>query len=266
MLNKITVLFIGDIFGNLGLELLKVHLPKLKTQFRPDFIIANGENSAKNGRGMGKQAANEIFSVGVDCITLGNHTWRQQDIYDVIEKEQRIIRPANFPEGAPGRGFAIFSLSNYKIVVINIMGRSFISPQLDCPFIKINNILAEIPEAIVIVDMHAETTSEKIALSWHLDGKVSAILGTHTHVQTSDERILPQGTGYLTDVGMVGPYDGVIGLEPDGIIRRYLTQLPTKSVVAKGRGQFNAVLLEIDPLRRVTTSISRIRINDDHPF
>ncbi|SEN43616.1 TIGR00282 family metallophosphoesterase [Lihuaxuella thermophila] len=260
------ILMIGDVVGSLGLKTMSVYLPKLNKLYSPDAIVVNGENAAGNGRGIGKAIAREMFELGVHCITLGNHAWGQAEVFDFIDEEQGIVRPANFPVGTPGQGFTVIPTQAGKLTVINLMGRTFMAP-LDCPFRKMDEILEQVPtDSCILVDFHAETTSEKQALAWYLDGRVSAVVGTHTHVQTADERILSKGTGYLTDVGMVGPYDGIIGMERSAIIKRFLTQMPVRFSVAKGRCQFNAVLIDIDKQTKKAKHLKRIRIDEDTPL
>lgn len=262
------LLMMGDVVGKPGCEMLLEYLPKLRDAFLPDFIIVNGENAADNGRGMTQVIAKKWFEAGVDAITLGNHTWAKPEIFDFIDNEPRLIRPLNYPIGTPGQGFSLFTtVQGQQIAVISLLGRTYMSSLLRCPFVAVEQALQQIPSsAIVVVDFHAETTSEKQSLAWYLDGRVSAVIGTHTHVQTADERILQHGTAYITDVGMVGPYDGVIGMEKEAVVRRFLTQLPVRLKVAGGRHQLNAVYLEIDPTSKKTKKINRIQIDDNHPF
>lgn len=260
------ILMIGDIVGNLGRQTLSTYLPQIVHMFTPDVIVANGENAAGNGRGIGRAVMRELFEAGVHCITLGNHTWAQAEVFDFIDDEPGLIRPANYPIGTPGKGYTMIPSQAGKLMVINVMGRTFME-SLDCPFRKMDEILQQIPpSSYILVDFHAETTSEKHALAWYLDGRVSAIIGTHTHVQTADERILPKGTGYLTDVGMVGPYDGIIGMERSTVIKRYLTQMPVRFEVAKGRCQFNAVIIDLDKQTKKAKQLKRIRIDEDTPL
>ncbi|PTM58908.1 TIGR00282 family metallophosphoesterase [Desmospora activa] len=261
------VLMIGDVVGKPGQETLFSYLPRLKGTYQPDAIVVNGENAANDGRGITRAISREFFGAGIDGITLGNHTWAKMEIFDFIDQEERMVRPANFPEGTPGRGITRLPLSQGReLVLINLMGRSFLST-LDCPFREIDALLSQIKQGTpVLVDFHAETTSEKQAMAWHLDGRVSAVIGTHTHVQTGDERILPKGTAYLTDVGMVGPRDGVIGMDREMVLKKFLTQLPIRFEVEAGPTQLNAVLIDIDNKTGHAHGIRRIRIDDDHPF
>lgn len=239
-------MFIGDIVGNVGRNALKQMLPKLKAKWSPDFIIVNGENAA-GGRGITAAIAKQFFDLGVQGITMGNHTWDQKDIFDFIDAEERLIRPANFPEGTPGRGYTTIKSQDKELLLINLQGRTFLPP-LDCPFKKADDILQKLKNKhkYILVDFHAEATSEKLAMGWHLDGRVSAVVGTHTHVQTHDERILPQGTAYITDVGMVGPRDGILGMERQAVIQKFRTQLPVRFVVDEGKWHFHAVVMELD--------------------
>ncbi|MBD1373192.1 TIGR00282 family metallophosphoesterase [Hazenella sp. IB182357] len=260
------ILMIGDVVGELGRRTLRDYLAQCVQIYTPDMVIVNGENAANNGRGMNRSIAQEFFSLGVHCITLGNHAWGQPEIFDFIDREQRIVRPANYPSDSPGNGYTILSTPAGKVAVVNLMGRALMST-LDCPFVKIDAVLQKIPtSAFVFVDMHAETTSEKQAMGWYLDGRASAVIGTHTHVQTGDARILSKGTGFLTDVGMVGPYDGILGMKREAVIRRYVTQLPVRFEVATGRSQLNAVYLELDRQTKMTKKIKTIRIDDEHPL
>ncbi len=254
------ILFIGDINGKAGRKVIKNSLPAMIKNKNIDFIIANGENSA-GGFGITKEKYLELLSYGIDVITTGNHIWDKKEAIDLIKCETNILRPANYPDNNPGAGYGVFEAkkSKVKIGVINLIGRIFMPPA-DCPFTTAQKIVNEISSQtkIIIVDIHAEATSEKQALGFYLDGKVSAVIGTHTHVQTADERILPAGTGFITDAGMTGPFDSVIGVEKDKIIRRFLTLMPEKFDVAKNNLWLNAVLLSIDETTGKTKSIERI--------
>jgi 2',3'-cyclic-nucleotide 2'-phosphodiesterase len=252
------ILFIGDIVGSPGRKVIKENLLKLKRERNIDYCIANGENAAA-GSGITYVIAQELYKAGVDFITMGNHTWSKKEIFNFIDSEDKIIRPANFAPGLPGKGFSIQNTSFGKIGIVNLMGRVYMD-LVDCPFRIADQILGDIKKEtqIIIVDFHAEATSEKIAFANYLDGRVSVVLGTHTHVQTADERILECGTGYITDVGMTGPYDGVIGVQKDIIIERFKNGLPAKFEVATGRTQFNGVVLEIEEKKGRTVGIERI--------
>lgn len=261
----IRVLFIGDIVGSVGRKALEETLPKLRDKYDPTFIIANGENAA-GGRGLTGAIAKFLFDLGIHGITMGNHTWDNKDIFDFIDREARLVRPANFPEGTPGRGFATLKANGKELVIANIQGRTFLPP-LDCPFRTVDAILEQLPKKnkCILVDFHAEATSEKIAMGWHLDGRVSAVVGTHTHVQTHDERILPQGTAYITDVGMVGPRDGVLGMERQSVLQKFRTQLPVRFMVDEGKWHFHAVVIDIDDDSGLAKRIEIVRLEEDQP-
>lgn len=254
------VLFIGDIVGKPGREAIKRFLKPLQTDYQIDVTIANGENAAA-GKGLTKDIAEELYNQGIQFLTMGNHVWDHRDIMNFIGSESRLIRPANYPAGAPGQGYGFIRTKGKKIGVLNLSGRVFLPP-LEDPFSGairwINQIKQETP--MIIVDFHAEATSEKVALGWFLDGKVSAVLGTHTHIQTADARLLQQGTAYITDVGMTGPRDSVLGVKKEIIINRFLTQLPAKFELANGPVQLNAVVLDMDEETGKTRQIERIQL------
>ncbi|CAJ1002520.1 MULTISPECIES: TIGR00282 family metallophosphoesterase [Bacillales] len=260
------LLFIGDIMGAPGRDIVKAYLPLLKRKYQPTFLVANGENAA-HGRGITEKIAKELFEGGVQAITLGNHTWDNKDIFEFIDSEPRLIRPANFPAGAPGQGITYIKQPEGELAVINLQGRSFLPP-LECPFQTADKLVEQARKRTkyIFVDFHAEATSEKQALAWYLDGRVSAVVGTHTHVQTADERVLPQGTGFLCDVGMCGPMNGILGMEREAVIRKFLTQLPVRFEVAGEPAQLNAVLITLDKATGHAKKLERIRIDDDHPF
>lgn len=240
------VLFIGDIVGNPGRKAVKELLSQIKREENIDFCIVNGENSA-GGSGITYLVAQELYKMGVDAITMGNHTWSKREITNFIDSDDKIVRPANLPEELPGRGSTIITGKSGSIGIINVIGRVYLEGS-DCPFKAAVREVEKLKKQVkvVIVDMHAEATSEKCALAWYLDGRVSAVLGTHTHVQTADERILPCGTAFISDVGMTGPHEGIIGVDKEIIIRKFLTQMPEKFELAKGSTQFNAVIMDID--------------------
>jgi metallophosphoesterase (TIGR00282 family) len=261
---RMRVLMIGDVVGSCGRSALRNQLPRLNQSLQPDVIIANGENAA-GGRGITRAILRELYDLGIDCVTLGNHAWDQREIFDFIDDESRLIRPANYPEGTPGRGVAKIPVGQEVLAVINLMGRTFM-PMTECPFRVADALLQELEDIpFILVDFHAETTSEKQAMAWHLDGRVSAVIGTHTHVQTADERILPSGTAYLTDVGMVGAYNGVIGMDRNLVLKKFQTQLPVRLETETGPAQLNAVVIDLDP-SGCARQIRRIRIDHDHPF
>jgi len=255
------ILFIGDIVGKVGRMAVKGLLPNIVDRYKIDFIIANGENAA-GGFGVTEKTAVEMLGLGIHVITGGNHIWDKKDSIPYIAKENRILRPVNYPPGAPGYGSIVHTLPNgTKIGVLNIAGRVFMSA-LDCPFRTGKEEVERLKEFtnIIIVDFHAEATSEKVAFGYFIDGKVSAVIGTHTHVQTADEKILAGGTAYITDVGMTGPSVSVIGIEKEQIIERFLLQMPMKFEVAKGEGIMCAVVIEIDEKTGKSTAIQRLQL------
>jgi metallophosphoesterase (TIGR00282 family) len=240
-------LFVGDIVGSPGRQIVHDRLADIVAQRQIELVIANGENAA-SGFGITPRLTEELLKAGIDVLTGGNHSWDRREILEFMPHEPRLLRPANFPEGNPGNGLYIGATKKgAKYAVLNLQGRVFL-PAIDDPFRKADCELARIPGdvAFVLVDMHAETTSEKLAMGWYLDGRVTALVGTHTHVATADERVLPQGTAYITDVGMTGPHGGVIGMDRDGIVRKFLDGLPARFEVASGDVQMNCVLIETD--------------------
>ncbi len=254
------ILFIGDIVGSPGRGVVKQLLPGLKKEYGLDFVIANAENAA-GGSGITSRVADELFDSGIDVLTSGDHIWKKREIFEFIDKDERILRPLNFPAGAPGRGAKVFKThNNTKIAVVSIQGRVFMEA-LECPFRTAREEVEKLAKEtkIIIVDMHAEATSEKVALGWYLDGKVSAILGTHTHIQTADEKILPNGTAFITDVGMTGPYDSVIGRRVEDVLERFLTAVPIRFEVAEGNVQLHGAVVEIDEKTGKANSIVRIQ-------
>lgn len=240
------VLFIGDIVGKPGREAVKELLKNIKIEYDIQLTVANGENAA-GGNGLTKEVAQELYTSGIEFLTMGNHVWDQRQIMAFIDSEPRLIRPANYPPGAPGKGYGFVRLAGVKVGILNLSGRVFLPP-LDDPFSGASRLLSQISQetSFILVDFHAEATSEKVAMGWFLDGKVSAVLGTHTHVQTSDARLLEKGTAYITDVGMTGPRDSVLGVKKEAVINKFLTQLPVKFDIAGGPLQLNAVVLDID--------------------
>ncbi|MGM8214543.1 TIGR00282 family metallophosphoesterase [Bacillaceae bacterium W0354] len=259
------ILFIGDIVGRPGRNALENHLPNLKKQYKADLTIVNGENAA-HGKGITKKIYHQILEWGADVVTLGNHTWDKKEIFDFIDDADYLVRPANFPEGTPGKGLIYKKINNVKVAVINIQGRTFMNP-IDDPFTKADSLIAEAKKhaKVIFVDFHAEATSEKQAMGWYLDGRASAVVGTHTHIQTSDERILPKGTAYITDVGMTGPYDSVLGVDKDAVIRKFITGLPVKFEVPEtDKSVLSGVVVKVDTTSGRANTINRILINDDH--
>lgn len=261
------ILFIGDVVGSPGRKMIHEYLPKLKDKYRPAVTIINGENAAA-GKGITEKIYKEFLERGAQVITMGNHTWGKKEIFEFIDDAKYMIRPANFPEDTPGKGIVILNVNGKEIAVINLQGRSFLDP-LDDPFRKVDELIkiAKKRTNIIFIDFHAEATSEKQAMGMYVDGRVSAIVGTHTHIQTADERILPRGTGYITDAGMTGPYDGILGVEKEAVIKRFLTSLPVHfEVDKKGRTQLNGFIVNIDEKTGKSVKVERILINDDHPF
>jgi len=251
------VLFIGDIVGKPGREAVGLVLPSLKEKENIEFVIANGENSA-GGFGITPNVAEEIFSFGVDTITLGNHTWDRKEVKEIID-DPRIIRPANYPRDVPGHGYSIFITPNkIKLAVVCIMGRVYMQ-NLDCPFRVLDDIIDKISQETnnIIVDVHAEITSEKQSIGWFLDGKVSAVIGTHTHVMTADERLLPLGTAYITDCGITGSFDSVIGIKKELALKKFILQMPVKFEIAEENVVLQSVIIDIDESTGKARSIRR---------
>jgi metallophosphoesterase (TIGR00282 family) len=260
-------LFIGDICGDTGVKAAGSYLRENKYAMEIDIVVANAENAAARGTGLSKQAAAALMNGGVDVITLGNHTFRDRDIFELMDGQDRIIRPANYPEGAPGKGAALFFTRSGAVGVINILGRLYMD-SYDCPFAAADREIAKLSGItnMIIVDVHAEATSEKRALACHCDGRCSLMAGTHTHVQTADEQIMPNGTAFITDAGMTGPACGVIGVKSETAIRRFRTLIPERFTPAEGRGQINAVIVDVDEESGRATSIARVNSLSDGIF
>lgn len=252
------ILLIGDIVGRPGRKAVKETLKTIRQELNLDMIIANGENAA-GGNGITPDIANELLGYDIDVLTMGNHVWDKKDIIPYFNKEKRIIRPANYPEGTPGSGLGVYNIKGTKVAVINISGRVYLN-SLDCPFRTADALIqtAKSETNIIFVDFHAEATSEKVAMGWYLDGRVSAVVGTHTHIQTADEKVLPNGTAYITDIGMTGPLNSVLGVKNELVLQKFLTQMPVRFEVADGPYQFNAVVVEIDESTGSAMSIRRI--------
>ncbi|HEX2457545.1 MAG TPA: TIGR00282 family metallophosphoesterase [Vicinamibacterales bacterium] len=256
------ILFVGDIFGKPGREIARRAIPALIEQRAIDFVIANVENSAA-GFGVTGDIADVILSYGVDAMTSGNHVWDKKEVLEYIPRQPRLLRPANFPAGVPGRGSYLGrTRTGDPVGVVNVMGRVFMAP-LDDPFaVALREIEAlRAKTRVIFVDFHAEATSEKIAMGWHLDGKATAVVGTHTHVQTADDRILPKGTAYLTDTGMTGPFDSIIGVTIDAALGRFVSGMPAKFDAASGPGRLNAVIVTADPATGRATAIERLNMS-----
>jgi hypothetical protein len=257
----VKILFIGDIVGEPGRRAVKILLPKLREQHKLDFVITNGENSA-GGSGITPKTAAEIFSAGVDVITSGDHLWDQKEVMELLQNEKHFLRPLNYPADVPGHGSGIFEIKKLKIAVMNAQGRTFMPP-LENPFTLALDEVKKLREQtkIIIVDFHAEATSEKIAFARFLDGKVSAVVGTHTHVQTADEQIFSDGTAYLTDAGFTGPHESVLGREIEPVIKRFLTAMPQRFEVAKNRVLLHGAVIEIDDVSGKAIKIQRVSEN-----
>ncbi|ANA40735.1 MULTISPECIES: TIGR00282 family metallophosphoesterase [Geobacter] len=257
----VNILFIGDIVGSPGRQALVRELHRLVDHYRVDLVVANGENSA-GGFGITEETAKELFSLGIDVLTSGNHIWDKRDSFSFIGREERLVRPANYPPGTVGRGATVVrTAGGVPVGILNLEGRVFMN-NLDCPFRVADQEIERLREStpLIFVDFHAEATSEKIALGWHLDGKVSAVVGTHTHVQTADERILPGGTAYITDAGMTGSFDSVIGVRKELALERFVTQMPVRFEVAKKDVRLNGVVIGVDPVSGRALSIERISL------
>ncbi|MCX6344068.1 MAG: TIGR00282 family metallophosphoesterase [Armatimonadetes bacterium] len=257
------ILFVGDVSGKPGRRACEKLLGPLRDHYAADLVVVNGENAA-GGIGITKPTAKSLLDIGADVITLGNHAFAKKDIHSYLEQEPRILRPANYPDGAPGRGWGVFTTANGDdIAVVNLVGRVYMTA-VDCPFRCIDSILSELDgeTRTTLIDMHAEATSEKVALGWYLDGRVSAVIGTHTHVQTSDERVLIAGTAYLSDAGMTGVHDSVLGLDRKLVIERFLTQTPGQFALAEGEATLQGAVVEIDAATGHALSIVRINVRE----
>jgi 2',3'-cyclic-nucleotide 2'-phosphodiesterase len=259
--DTVRILYIGDIFGRPGRGIVKERLPELVAEYAPDLVLANGENAAA-GFGITPKLVDELLGLGISVLTTGNHIWDKKEIFPYLAEhaDGPLLRPANYPPHVPGRGLYVGKTrAGLEYAVMNLQGRVFM-PSIDCPFRTIDGLLEGIPESVKIrfVDMHAEATSEKLAMGWHLDGRVTAMVGTHTHVPTADEMVLPGGTAYITDLGMTGPYQSVIGINKDIAIRKFLSQLPERFEVANGDVRLCGVLVEADAQTGRAISIQRV--------
>ena len=254
------ILAVGDIVGLNGLNKLKEILPNLKQREKIDFVIVNGENVA-GGMGITEKDFKQIIYAGADVVTLGNHTWSKKDVFNILDNE-KLLRPANYPKGVIGKGYNIYTYKNKRIAVINLLGRTNMGILTENPFIEADNIIKEISDKVdyIVIDFHAEATAEKIALANYLDGRVNIIFGTHTHVQTADEYVLPKGTAYITDIGMTGPIDSVIGMDKKASIKRFVTTLPEKYKIADGESKFNSCLFELNDETGRIENITRINM------
>ena len=259
-MDKIKILAIGDVVGEPGRRACKVLIPRIKEKEKIDFIVANGENMA-GGSGVTEKTANELFDSGIDVITAGDHVFNKRESYDLLEREKRLLRPANFPPSAVGSGSVVVKASSgVKVGVINLVGRVFLKT-VECPFSVAQREIEKIKKEtnVIVVDLHAEATSEKVALGWFLDGKVSLLCGTHTHIQTADEAVLPEGTAYITDLGMTGPHRSVLGRDIKAVLERFITQMPIRFEMAKDDVMLCAVIIEIDPKTGRAKSIRRLQ-------
>jgi 2',3'-cyclic-nucleotide 2'-phosphodiesterase len=257
----VKLLFIGDVVGGIGRRTLAALLPGLRERHRPDFVVVNGENAA-GGVGITRKTARELLDIGADAITLGNHAYRHREVYEFLDREARIVRPANYPKGSPGRGHTVVEANGQRLAVVNLSGQVFLDA-VRSPFAEVDSLLAELRgrSDAVMVDMHAEATSEKVAMGWHLDGRVLACVGTHTHVATADARVLPGGTAYVTDVGMTGPRGGVIGVKREQAIERFLTLTQVRFETSDEDPWLNAVVVEGDSSGRAL-SIEQVLLPD----
>jgi metallophosphoesterase (TIGR00282 family) len=254
------ILTVGDVYGEPGRAAIAKLLPKLRREHAIDCCVVNVENAA-GGFGVTPAIARQILDAGADVMTSGNHIWDKKEVVDYIVKENLLLRPANFPAGTPGAGHVSVKCGPHKVAVVNLMGRVFMLA-IDCPFRKADELILELRKEtpIILVDMHAEATSESLAMGWYLDGRVSAVVGTHRHVQTADERVLPGGTAYITDLGLTGPTDGVIGVDRDQIIQRFLHQMPLRFETAKGPAALHGAIIVVDPDTGRASSIRRLRV------
>lgn len=252
------LIFIGDVCYKTGRKFLMERLKDIIKKYEAEFCVVNGENAA-GGKGINQSTASEIFNAGADVITTGNHIWSKKEVFNFIDSEKRVLRPLNYHKNNPGRGHIIIEKDNKKLAVVNLSGRVFMD-LCNCPFEAMEDLLPEIKEETkaILVDFHAEATSEKAAFAWNFDGRISAVVGTHTHVQTADERILEFGTGFISDAGMTGPYDGVIGADRETIINKFTTGLPEYFTQQSGKGQINGLFIEIDESTGKCISIERI--------
>jgi 2',3'-cyclic-nucleotide 2'-phosphodiesterase len=258
----VKLLFVGDVVGGIGRRTLAALLPGLREERRPDFVVVNGENAA-GGVGITEKTAHDIFDAGADAITLGNHAYRHRDVYEYLDREARIVRPANYPKGSPGRGHTVIERSGVRLGVVNLSGQLYLTA-VRSPFAEVDAVLAELRDRtdLVLVDMHAEATSEKVAMGWHLDGRAAACVGTHTHVATADARVLPGGTAYITDVGMTGPFGGVIGVKRELALERFLNLTNVRFETSSEDPGLNAVLIDVGDDGRAT-SIEQILLTGE---
>ena len=256
------ILIVGDVVGRPGRKAFGKYTKELRQKHNIDIVIVNGENSA-GGKGVSRKSLDELYAAGADIVTSGNHIWDNREVQGLIDDEPYLVRPANYPEGAPGKGWCLYPFKAKNIAVINLSGRAFM-PDMDCPFQKIDDILSEIGDQadIKILDFHAETTSEKMAMGFYLDGRVQVVVGTHTHIQTADERLLPNSTAYITDLGMVGPWNSVLGVKSDIIIKKFTSCMPVRFDLADGPAVYSAVIVEIDDATNKAVAVERLLIKE----
>lgn len=263
-ISDVRIIFCGDVVGTVGRRAIATVVPELRERCRPTFVIANGENAA-GGLGITERTAKQIFAGGIDAITTGNHVFKKREVYDYLNRESRIVRPANYPIGNPGRGHTIVENNGLRLGIVNLSG-TFTLQTAVSPFVAVRDALSRLRDRVdmVVVDLHAEATSEKVAMGWYLDGDVLAVVGTHTHVPTADARVLPKGTGYITDVGMTGPRDSVIGMKKELAIGRFLDQMPVRMETANDDVWLDAVLIEVRP-DGLAASIDQLLIPAERP-
>lgn len=257
------ILIVGDVVGRPGRKAFGKYTKELRQKHNIDIVIVNGENSA-GGKGVSRKSLDELYAAGADIVTSGNHIWDNREVQGLIDDEPYLVRPANYPEGVPGKGWCLYPFKAKNIAVINLSGRAFM-PDMDCPFQKIDDILSEIGDQadIKILDFHAETTSEKMAMGFYLDGRVQVVVGTHTHIQTADERLLPNSTAYITDLGMVGPWNSVLGVKSDIIIKKFTSCMPVRFDLADGPAVYSAVIVEIDDATNKAVAVERLLIKEE---
>lgn len=256
------ILFIGDIVGRAGRRAVRKLLTDIQKEYSIDLTIANGENSA-GGFGITEKVAEELYSYGIDCLTMGNHTWNNKDIFNFIENDSRLVRPLNYMPGVPGRGWTMVEVDDFKVGIINLIGQVFMA-EANFPVMVFDKYISQINEAadFVIVDFHAEATGEKLAFANYVDGKVEVVVGTHTHIQTADERVLSSGTGYITDLGMTGAVDSILGMKKKKVLKKYTTKLPERYEVGTGQCKLEGAVFQIDDKTKKTTDITRISKKD----
>lgn len=264
--NRIRVLFLGDVVGSAGRAMVEKHVKSLREKYDIDAVVVNGENSGDQGRGITPTIMEWFLKLGVDVVTSGNHIWYKHEIYNYLKENKTLLRPANFPSEAPGVGVVTIKVKGHTMAVVNLQGRVFMREHVDCPFRAIDSILTFLRDKTrtIFIDMHAEATSEKMAMAYYVDGKVSGVVGTHTHVQTADERILPGGTAYITDLGMAGALNSMLGMKKEAIIQHFITQLPVKfTVETTPPFKMNGVWIEVDTQTGKATTIERITVIDE---